>query len=460
MQTSPFHVSLPKVVTLTLAAALSFVASCGSDDKDDAPANSKQTLLTAVVSEPDLSTLASLVKLCKAEALFTKETQHTLFAPSNAAFKAALGATLPKSCSSDVADILSYHLINGTVKSTAAKDSETALASGKGDVFVKKTSAGVVINNSAKVTAADKVASNGVLHIIDKVLIPDSLGTVVDIAIKRDSFSSLVKLVTLCNLGGALSADSATLTVFAPTNSAFSEFLGTTPFPTTCPDTLKNTLLYHVLGSKVKSTDLAATQAPESLLAANKVYVTKKDGMVTVNGGSKVVAADVVAANGVVHVVDKVLLPDAQGTIVAALQKRYDATTLVASVAKANLVETLNGTGPFTVFAPTDAAFEAIDSAVAALSVAQLTKVLTHHVVSGSKSAADIIAGGNLSSLATEEGSNVEVAVVGTPTVVKIKGSGQGGQADSEVAQVTETDIIASNGVIHRISGVLIPLGL
>ena len=445
-------------------ASLAVVAAgCGSDSSDDSTSDKEepqkeepQDIVALAAATPELSTLVSLVKLCKLESALQEKSKKTVFAPTNAAFKVTLPDGLPKECSADLASILKHHVVGKEIKKAAIKDKETKVATLTGDIFVKSVGGKVKIDNSAEVKTADAAASNGVVHIINAVLLPDSVSSLPLVASKREDFSTLVSLLGLCKLDAALLDAKGTFTVFAPTNAAFTAYLDGKAAPTACSDDLKNTLLYHVVGAKVKSGDLAAAQGPETLLTKNKVFVTKADGTVTVNGAAKVVAADVEGSNGVIHAIDKVLVPDAQGNIVAALAKRYDYSTLVASVVKADLATTLSGTGPFTVFAPNNAAFTAIADTVASLSVAQLTKVLTHHVL-GSKVLAADIATGSSSATAVD---TTAISISNTAAGVLLRGSSQHGIADAAASKVTETDIVTTNGVIHTVSGVLVPTGL
>ena len=450
---------------LKVSAALclaGILISCGTEsgtkiEEDKEEETTSVNIVGAAAATADLSSLVTLLKLCKLDGTLSTNTKKTVFAPNNAAFTKVYGAKLPTTCKEDLKTILSYHVVSGkAVKGASITKTEAAVATLAGDVFVKTQSNKVVINNSAKVVTADVEASDGVVHIVDTVLIPDSLGTVVQIAAKRDSFSSLVSLVTLCKLEAdtALGAAAGTFTVFAPDNAAFKKYLGDTAAPTTCTDDLKNTLLYHVLGAKVFSVGLDPSQAPVTLLANNKVFVTKSAASgVVINAGAKVTTADVAGSNGVVHVIDTVLVPDAQGDIVAALSKRYDNSDLVAAVVKASLVVTLQGAGPFTVFAPTNAAFSEVASAVAGYSTADLTKVLTHHVLSGKVLAADIAPGDSTPQTVEES----TIKLTNTGTTVYIRGNSQTDLAEADAPKVVEADIVTKNGVIHIVDGVLIP---
>jgi transforming growth factor-beta-induced protein len=158
-----------------------------------------------------------------------------------------------------------------------------------------------------------------------------------------------------------------------------------------------------------------------------------------------VTTADVPASNGVVHVIDKVLVPPGVLNIVPMAQVNPIFSTLVSAVVTANLQGTLSGACPFTVFAPTNDAFAAIQSTVAGLSTTQLTKVLTYHVLSRQVLAANIPFA---APVATVEGETITINPGTPPTITDTKAT---------PVPIVATDVRASNGVIHVISKVLIP---
>merc|ERR1711971_718106 len=210
----------------------------------------------------------------------------------------------------------------------------------------------------ATVTAADVAASNGVVHVIDKVVLPP---TVVDIAQGTGSHTILVEALTKANLVDTLKG-TGPFTVFAPTDTAFTaalSALGITKQQLLDKADLADILKYHVLSGKTESSALSASQSVPTVQGAS-VTITK-DGSAVKYADATVTAADVAASNGVVHVIDKVVLPP---NIVDIAQGTGSHTILVEALTKADLVDTLKGTGPFTVFAPTDTAFTAALSAL------------------------------------------------------------------------------------------------
>jgi transforming growth factor-beta-induced protein len=170
------------------------------------------------------------------------------------------------------------------------------------------------------------------------------------------------------------------------------------------------------------------------------LFISTASG-VTVNKDAKVTLADVDVKNGVIHAIDKVLLPQ---TVVDAAIANGNFTILVQAVVKAGLAETLKGAGPFTVFAPTDAAFKALFtqlgvSGIADLTAEQLVPILKYHVVSGNIRSSQLTAG-NVTTL------NGTIAVTLSPS-----------PAINGTSNIIATDVQASNGVIHVIDKVLLP---
>jgi transforming growth factor-beta-induced protein len=175
---------------------------------------------------------------------------------------------------------------------------------GKSVSILVEVDGGVTLNGSIQVTAADVETSNGVIHVIDGVLTPTS---VVDIAINNSSFSYLVEAVVKAGLTDALSAEGP-FTIFAPTDAAFEQLfddLGVNGIEDIAAETLVPILQYHVVSGNVLSTDLMDGDV-ETL---NGTFTVSLAGPVTINGNTEVIATDVQGTNGVVHVIDNVLLP-------------------------------------------------------------------------------------------------------------------------------------------------------
>jgi len=275
---------------------------------------------------------------------------------------------------------------------------------------------------------------------------------IVDIAVADGRFETLVTALTAAGLVETLQGDGP-FTVFAPTDEAFAALPeGTVEALLEDEAALTNVLLYHVVPGKVMAADVVALNAADTVQGESVAIAV--DGDTVMVNEAQVVITDIEAANGVIHVVDAVLLPPAdetameekmeQPTIVdiAVADGRFE--TLVTALTTAGLVDTLQGDGPFTVFAPTDEAFAALpEGTLEALleDEAALTNILLYHVVSGKVLAADVVA---LDSADTVQGESVAIAVDGDSVMVN-------------EAQVLITDIEGANGVIHVIDTVLVP---
>src|SRR5690349_10132048 len=270
---------------------------------------------------------------------------------------------------------------------------------------------------------------------------------IVQTALAAGQFTTLASLLTKAGLVDTLS-NGGPFTVFAPTDAAFAKVpKATLDALAANPAQLKSVLLYHVVPGRVTAADVVKLDSAKTL-EGRSLAINVRDSSVFIDG-AKVTTPDVTASNGVIHVIDSVLIPkDATAapaknivqTAIAAGQFK----TLASLLTKAGLAGTLQGKGPFTVFAPTDAAFAKVPKAtLAALGKdkAKLRAVLLYHVVKGRLSAAKVA---KLHSVRTLNGDKVRITV-------------RAGKVRVGGARVTATDIGASNGVIHVLDRVLIP---
>lgn len=269
--------------------------------------------------------------------------------------------------------------------------------------------------------------------------------TIAEYALSDDNFSILVQALTKAELVNVLDGE-GNFTVFAPTNAAFTALfsqLGISGIADLSKETLTPILLYHVLGTEAKSS-MITTGYYNTLSPAQGSYLSLKADVssgVKLNKTTTVTTADVDVKNGVIHVIDKVLLPP---SVVDLALANDSFSILVQAVVKAGLVETLSGSGPFTIFAPTNAAFESLFAAlgisgIADLTAAQLIPILTYHVVSGNVRSTQLSAG-------MVETLNGQISVTLTPS-----------PAINTSSMIVATDVQASNGVIHVINKVLLP---
>ncbi|MBD3615873.1 MAG: fasciclin domain-containing protein [Gracilimonas sp.] len=398
-------------------------------------------IIDQAVALGNFSTLASAVDQVGLTTTLKYKGDFTVFAPTDDAFAALPDGLLASLTNEQITEILTYHVLPGEVFSNQLSAEQEVESLSGGGVFVTANNDGVFVNGSASIVAADVDVSNGVIHAIDEVILPDAYGTVVDAASKRYFFETLVNAVADAGLAEALSNPDGTFTVFAPTDDAFAALpdglLGSLTI-----DQLAQILQYHVLPVEVGSADLEATQAVGSLTEEN-VFVTVDNGEVTINGSAMVTAADVFTNNGVVHAIDAVILPNEFLNIVQIAQKNYDLTTLVSLVADAGLVSTLEGDGPFTLFAPTNAAFEEISSTLETLTAQQVEEVLTYHAVAAEALSGDLSDG---QTITTVQGEDITVNI-----------DGEGNVTLNNSVNVVTVDLVGTNGVVHIIDGVLLP---
>lgn len=270
--------------------------------------------------------------------------------------------------------------------------------------------------------------------------------SVVDIIVNSPEHDTLEAAVIAAELADDLSGPGP-FTVFAPTDAAFAALPDGT-IETLLADptgTLAQILLYHVVGGQALSTDLSDGQTITTLLGEDITVTIGMNGVMINN--ATVVVADITATNGVVHVIDAVLLPPAPQpiTVVDVIVNSDVHNTLEAAVVAAGLVETLSGTGPFTVFAPTDAAFAALPAGTVETLLADptgtLTDILLYHVVGAEALSTDLTNGQTVTTLL---GQNVTVTINADGVFINN-------------AQVTVADIVTDNGVIHVIDAVLLP---
>jgi transforming growth factor-beta-induced protein len=270
---------------------------------------------------------------------------------------------------------------------------------------------------------------------------------IVQTALAAGQFNTLASLLTKAGLVDTLSSGGP-FTVFAPTDAAFAKVpKATLDALASNPAQLKSVLLYHVVPGTVKAADVLKLTSAKTL-EGRSVAIKVVDGLVYVDQ-AKVTTPDVTASNGVIHVIDSVLIPTAAPaapaknivqTAIAAGQFK----TLASLLTKAGLAGTLQGKGPFTVFAPTDAAFAKVPKATLAalgMSKAKLRAVLLYHVVKGKVTAAQAM---KLRSAKT---------LNGRPLAIRVSD----GKVLVAGATVSKADVTASNGVIHVINKVLIP---
>lgn len=312
-----------KLGLMLMFSALTITVSCSDDSSSES-----NTIASIASKNAEFSTLVTALNKTGLTATLNGSGNFTVFAPTNQAFSTFLSANGFSSLDDVPVAVLKEILLNHVVNDELFSNELTTgyvKSLGKGSasstntlsLFINTTS-GVKINGVSNVTAADIDASNGVIHKVDAVI---GLPTIVTHAVANPNFTSLVAALTRSdqadqNFVGILSGTaSSPFTVFAPTNTAFSSLLtefGWSSLGDVPETVLEKTLKYHVVaGSNVLSTQLTNNMSVGTFLGQNFTITTTGGAKITDanNRTSNIIATDVQCANGVIHVIDKVIVP-------------------------------------------------------------------------------------------------------------------------------------------------------
>ena len=391
------------------------------------------------------STLVAAIQAAGLVDALSAPGQLTVFAPTDDAFAKLPAGTIDELLKPEnkqaLIDILTYHVVRGKFESNTVVNLKSARTL-NGATLAIKVEDGKVFINDAQVIVVDVRASNGVIHVIDTVLIPPAKPTnIIDTAIAAGNFKTLVAAIEAAGLTDTLKTGA--YTVFAPTDEAFAKLPAGTVEELLKPENkqaMTDILLYHVVRGRLSSKTLARHNNVRTLLGG-RAWIRVGEATLKVNDAN-VIAADIKATNGIIHAIDTVLIPPKD--IVTTAVEAGSFTTLAAALQAAGLIDALK-TGTYTVFAPTDEAFARLPAGtVEALlkpeNRAQLRSILLYHVVRGSLDANAVLKHGSLRTL---QGGRLTATVSDT---VKIND-----------ATVVLANVIASNGVIHVIDSVLLP---
>lgn len=294
---------MKKIVSLACGAVLGLVGSVAS-------AFEKNIVETAVEAG-NFKTLAAALQAADLVNAVKGPGPFTVFAPTDEAFskvpKETLEMLLKPENKGKLAAILTYHVVPGKVMAKDVVNVKGA-KSLNGQRIDVKVSGGKVMVDGANVVKTDIACSNGVIHVIDSVILPVDI-TIPAVAEKAGSFKTLLTAAKAAGLVDALSGDKA-LTVFAPTDEAFAKLPKGTVEDLIKPenkDKLASILKYHVVEGRVYSEDALAAKAAKTLQGGS-VKISVKDGAAYVDG-AKILTTDIDASNGVIHVIDSVILP-------------------------------------------------------------------------------------------------------------------------------------------------------
>ncbi len=464
--------SLALTKILFIAITTFIAVSCDGDDNNGNVIDNDTGSIVDFVSEnEDYSSLLAALQVTGLDTSLAGTGPFTVFAPNNAAFETFLNGTALEDVPVDtLTELLLNHVISQSLDSNqlAALDTgyistlTTEETSGSNISMYVDTSSGVVLNGQSAVTTADITLDNGIIHTIDTVI---EIPTLVTFATSNPALTSLVAALTdegNTTFTDLLSNTNQDFTVFAPTNNAFTSFLDGNTIEDVDNDMLAQILSNHVVPDAVAvSTSLsntyvntAATFQGDALGLPLSLYVNTDSG-VTLNGVSDVVIADIIASNGVVHVVNNVIgLPDITtfatadptfATLITALTRDED--FMYVSTLQTDVETT---PAPFTVFAPTNDAFTAFlvdlgDIELADIDSATLAATLELHVLTGLNVRAEDLAGLDQMSVITLNGVSITIDA-GTPAII---------DPDNGSSTIVANNVQATNGVIHVLDRVL-----
>lgn len=517
MKTIPY---LGKILILFVFIVL--VQSCGKNDDDASPntddeiSNSDDVDPNEPIPIPNIVELAETVDMLSilVDALETADSgltealsadgQLTVFAPTNDAFNNLLNQLEGYEDLDDfdeaeekavLAEILKYHVISGTTAFSTNLSDEQVLGTLQTESITINIDGKVFIQDKtevlAEVVSADNDASNGVVHIINKILLPQAVldilfpkPTVVELVVEADELSLLEEAVLKVGLNNDLSADGP-FTVFAPTNKAIEELFELLGDSFNSFDDFDNflelqileqILLYHVVPNNLTSADLVPGTL-ETLLEGETIEVVASGDSFVIDDASSVDAnlidIDKEGSNGVVHSIDKILIPqevqdfldtlnpdDSTAGIPTIKELVEDSEELVflkEALEITGLLDTLGEDGPYTIFAPTsntvNLLFGLLGNSISSLEdfdldfeIDLLRKILSYHIVPGVFTSSDLTIG-SVTTLLPED--VLEIGFVGGSFFLQ--------DAIGLNVDFLITDIPAGNGLIHTIDRVLVP---
>lgn len=303
MKTNKFLSGAGYLFALLAISSLTFI-SC--DDDNNTGADTQLNIVETAQANDNFSILAQAIVDADLDVALSAQGPFTVFAPTNDAFNDLPEGLLAGLSQAQLAEILQYHVVAGEIRSGDLQSEQQVAALTEGTVFVTVSEEGqVLVNNTATVLTADIETSNGIIHAIDGVILPNDYKTIVGIAQKSYELTTLVELVAQAGLVTTLESEGP-FTAFAPTNEAFAEVSAT--LQTLNEQQVQEVLTYHVAAAQALSTDLSDGQTIETVQGEN-ITITIENGNVVLNGNVTVIAADQTGTNGVVHVINGVLLP-------------------------------------------------------------------------------------------------------------------------------------------------------
>jgi transforming growth factor-beta-induced protein len=472
---------MEKLLKFLIFGSMFFVVlSC--QDEDVTPQPPAPTVLEAA-SNAGLSTLVSAIAAVPGlGSVLINADEITVFAPTNDAFAAALTAFGASNLNDlvvklggvdNLETVLGFHVVPAVAFAADLQATNTFTTVSGQQITVAKSGNNVTVTdfagNVASVVTADVAIENGVVHVINRVLIPDidlPKPTLVEAATAAGLTTLLTAVTAVDGLANALLSAEG-ITVFAPTNDAFGNALEAFNVANLSQlvtkiggiENLEKVLGFHVVPAVAFAADLQPTNSFPTLGGQNITVNRSQSGVTLLDAAGntfKVITADVAIDNGVVHVIDGVLLPSLDLPNVVEAATAANLTVLLEAVTAAGLGQALLDAEAITVFAPTNAAFSALLAAQEVNSLAALInklgapaviKVLQFHVVPATAFSFDLAEGPQ--SVPTLAGENLTVTRTGATVTVR--------DAAGTIYNVVAADVAIENGVVHVIDGVLLP---
>lgn len=463
-----------KNVKMICVAFMTLIMLQGCNDDDDRKQEvviadepvTTTTIVDAAVAAGDFTTLVAALQATGLDTTLADTSQKfTVFAPTDDAF-ALLGQETIDALLADtdtLSNILTYHVIAQEINAEAAIASAgSTVTMVNGDYIGLSLNEGSLLVNTATVTATDIQTDNGIIHVIDAVLLPPAqmmtpTANIVETAVAAGNFTTLVTALQATGLDAVLADESSEFTVFAPTDAAFA-LIGEETINTLLnnTDVLSAILLQHVIsGSAVDAVtaySLSGNEVETASMAMLPLAINSMTDMLTF-GGANIEVKDIYTTNGIIHVIDAVIVADVD--IPANAMSLVDVAinngnfTVLASALQATGLDSVlsNLDNDYTVFAPTDAAFAKLPAGTLdSLTTEQLTDILLYHALAGKVMADGAITLAQSSDNMATMASGAKVSLSFVDSMLYVNG-----------AKVSAADVMADNGVIHVIDTVILP---
>lgn len=470
------------IITSLLLASTAVFTSCSDEDATSTNTEGSYTFQKPGTVSEVITKAALFSKLT--EALVATDLTnavgsggpHTVFAPDNNAFETLLKYDVRWKKVTDIpkdklTEILKYHIVNGSQINAEDISEDTEITMSNGDKVTAKLDEKENLyldalyrdKDTAFVVSPNILATDGVIHMLSEVmLLEDIIIDAVDAAAATPELSKFVEAVNAAELSKTFKA-LGDHTFFAPNNAAFQALLDSNASWNNISDIpkeiLQSVLKFHVIkGQTTKSESLKASYANTLSLGPNKNSLSlqiETEGGIKINTEATPVTPDVLVSNGVVHIIDKVMLPK---NIIGLSEGNSDFTSLVEALKDSRhnnkFTNLLKEEGPFTIFAPTNKAFKALlDSnpswnTIADIPIATLDAVLSYHVVSEE----------NIQSSELKNGQELTMVNDVKMTVDLSDGAKLKTVGNATLVNISATDIQGTNGVIHVVDSVLLPV--